>query len=135
MEISKIQLESGTYNIKDTEARNSINTLETNVNEQLESLEQKNNNLTNQINDLLKNNSFNNLNMKRVSRSLDLIANDYYQMQGCVYCDNDIMVRALIANNPDNVNGFFKEKVVDAPLSKVRVESDGIDPINDDEEY
>ena len=30
---------------------------------------------------------------------------------------------------------FFKEKVVDAPLSKVRVESDGIDPINDDEEY
>lgn len=47
--------------------------------------------------------------------------------------DLDMDVKSM--NNPDNVNGFFKEKVVDAPLSKVRVESDGIDPINDDEEY
>ena len=47
--------------------------------------------------------------------------------------DLDMDIKSM--NNPDNVNGFFKEKVVDAPLSKVRVESDGIDPINDDEEY
>ena len=39
-------------------------------------------------------------------------------------------------NNPDTVDGFFKEKVVNTPLNKVRVESDGIDPIDDnDEEY
>lgn len=47
--------------------------------------------------------------------------------------DLDMDVKSM--NNPENVNGFFKEKVVDAPLNKVRVESDGIDPIDDDEEY
>lgn len=47
--------------------------------------------------------------------------------------DLDMDVKSM--NNPENVNGFFKDKVVDAPLSKVRVESDGIDPIDDDEEY
>ena len=60
---------------------------------------------------------------------------DYDQDNDEMDDEDDLDMDINSMNNPDNVNGFFKEKVVDAPLSKVRVESDGIDPINDDEEY
>ena len=50
--------------------------------------------------------------------------------------DDDLDMDVKSMNNPDTVDGFFKEKVVNTPLNKVRVESDGIDPIDDnDEEY
>lgn len=104
-DISKIQVESGIYNIKDEKARNDLSTLEQNVNNKL-----------NEINEKIENNfsefnSYNTLNMKRISRTLELISNDYYQMQGCVYCGNDIVVRALIANKQENINNVKIQKI------------------------
>lgn len=66
--------------------------------------------LNDNLNDKLYVSSFVDLNLKRLSRQLISIEDDYFHMQGCVYIGNNVIVRALI-NDTEGDNNVLIQKI------------------------